>query len=294
MDLVMKTFNSKKVRLGALFVLLGSIVTTQANSLVENGSVLMVRGVVTATSSEAISRTLVKGASVFEGDVISTAPKSFSVIRMMDQTKLTLRPDTTIAIGVFSLEEEKEEACVNLIKGGLRTVTGLIGKRKPEAFQLDTPVASIGIRGTDFITRICEGELCQLDQNEFIEEQLGAEDSDKVAELINEALPEGAYAHCVTGAITMTQCAGQQDTFVLGKCRIRQTTDCLNVELNADQAGYMGVSFEQPQAGKGVLPEVPTFIDSDPYFKLSDVDAEELKLIEFFSKDGSADQQCTF
>lgn len=278
-----------------LLIFLGfGFLSTAAVASVENGLVLMIKGVVTATSQEKINRTLVKGAKVFEGDIITTAPKSFSVIRMMDQTKLTLRPDTTIAIGNFNLEEDKEAACINLIKGGLRTVTGLIGKRKPEAFQLDTPVASIGIRGTDFIIRICEGELCQLDQNEFIEQQLGSLDNDRVAELINETLPEGAYAQCVTGAIAMTQCADQQDSFVLGKCRIRQNTDCYEVELNANQAAYIGPNSQQPESGRGLLFEIPLLLQSDPYFKLSDVDDEQLRLIEFFTEDGSDDQQCTF
>ena len=110
------------------------IVGGQAHAVV-NGQVIMAKGVVTATDGDDSSRTLAKGADVFEGDVISTASKSFAVIRMLDQTKLTLKPSSSIAVGKFNAEEGEEEACVNLIKGGLRTVTGLIGRRKPEAFQ---------------------------------------------------------------------------------------------------------------------------------------------------------------
>lgn len=260
----------------------------------ENGSVLMVKGVVTATSETQLSRTLVKGAAVFSGDVINTAPQSFTVIRMLDNTKLTMRPDTTIAIGEFNLDKGKEEACVNLIKGGLRTVTGLIGQRKPEAFLLDTPVASIGIRGTDFVTRICEGELCQLDQNKYIEQSLGAVDDPAFAEILNEELPEGAYAHCVTGSIVMSQCAGQAEGFQVGQCRQTQQADCFEVNLNAGQAGYVGQTYLQTQGDSGVLPAVPKFIESDPYLKLSDMDDGELGLIEFFSEGESINQQCTF
>lgn len=276
------------------FLIIAFAIPQPALSGAKNGSVLMIKGVVTATSDKNVSRTLIKGADVFAGDVINTAPQSFSVIRMMDNTKLTLRPDTTIAIGEFNLDKGKEEGCVNLIKGGLRTVTGLIGQRKPEAFVLDTPVASIGIRGTDFVTRICEGELCELDQNQYVEKSLGAVDDPAFAEILNEQLPDGAYAHCVTGSIVMSQCAGQAESFVVGKCRQTQRADCFDVNLNSGQAGYVGQTYLQAQTDTGVLPTVPKIIERDPYLKLSDMDDGELGLIEFFSEDDSINQRCTF
>lgn len=259
-----------------------------------NGTALMIKGVVTATSAAQVNRTLIKGGSVFTGDVISTAPQSFAVIRMLDNTKLTLRPDTTIAIGDFSLEEGKEEACVNLIKGGLRTVTGLIGERRPEAFSVDTPIASIGIRGTDFVTRICEGELCQLDQKKYIEERFGAIDDPAFVEELNEELPEGVYSHCVTGAIVMSQCAGQAEDFQVGQCRQTQQADCYEVNLNAGEAGYVGQTYFDAPTDTGVLPSVPTIIENDPYLKLSDLDDGELGLVEFFSEGETISQQCSF
>lgn len=260
----------------------------------ENGSAIMIKGVVTATSDTRLSRTLIKGAAVFSGDVISTAPQSFAVIRMLDNTKLTLRPDSTIAIGEFKLDKGEEEGCVNLIKGGLRTVTGLIGDRKPEAFLVDTPIASIGIRGTDFVTRICEGELCQLDQNKYIEERFGAVDDPAFAEKLNEELPKGVYSHCVTGAIVMSQCAGQAESFQIGQCRRTQQADCYDVNLSAGEAGYVGQTYLEAQTDTGVLPNVPEFIENDPYLKLSDKAEGDLGLVEFFSEGESISQQCSF
>ena len=178
--------------------------------LAKSGTVIVAKGVVSATGTDNKDRVLAKGGAIQEGDVISTAPKSFAVIRMIDNTKLTLKPGTTIAVGAFSTEEGKEEGCINLVKGGLRTVTGLIGKRKPEAFQVDTPIASIGIRGTDFITRICAGDECLIDEQEL---EFGSNSVDdlaertSIAESINEQLPEGLYGSCETGVISMSQCA---------------------------------------------------------------------------------------
>jgi hypothetical protein len=214
-----------------------------------SGTVILAKGVVTATAADKSNRVLAKGAAIEEGDIINTANKSFAVIRMLDNTKLTLKPGTTIAIGKFSVEEGKEEGCINLVKGGLRTVTGLIGKRKPDSFQVDTPIASIGIRGTDFITRICAGDECTVDEQELSFGEVGRtakSQSSEIAELINQQLPEGLYGSCETGEIVMSKCAGQSENFELGSCRTSQQKDCTEVGLSAGAAGY--TSFT-PSAG---------------------------------------------
>ena len=224
--------------------------------LASTGTVILAKGVVTATGSNNTDRILAKGTKIEEGDIIKTANKSFAVIRMLDNTKLTLKPGTTLAIGKFSLEEGKEEACINLVKGGLRTVTGLIGKRRPESFNVDTPIASIGIRGTDFITRICADDECNVDEPEIPSSQFGGNpDQDKIdaAEAINNALPEGMYSSCETGAIAMSQCAGQSEGFEIGKCRIVQPKDCTIVSLTPGQAGYTGVAITQAPAGNSPI-----------------------------------------
>lgn len=228
--------------------LVTGIALTPLVALASAGTVILAKGVVTATGSDNANRVLAKGTAVEEGDVIKTAGQSFAVIRMLDNSKLTLKPGTTLAIGKFSLEEGKEEACINLVRGGLRTVTGLIGKRKPKSFNVDTPIASIGIRGTDFITRICAGDECSVDEPEIPSTEFGGTtEQNKVdaAEAINDSLPEGMYSSCETGAIVMSQCAGQSEGFEIGKCRTAQVKDCTVVGLTPGQAGYTGVPVVQ-------------------------------------------------
>ena len=177
-----------KFLVGAFVIFLGLSVAQASQA--STGTVILAKGVVTATNATQQSRVLAKGGGIEEGDVVNTANKSFAVIRMLNNTKLTLKPNTTIAIGAFNIKEGEEEGCINLVKGGLRTVTGLIGQRKPESFNVNTPIASIGIRGTDFITRICAGEECLEDENSL---SFGGTDQNSqaagVAEDINKNLP---------------------------------------------------------------------------------------------------------
>lgn len=285
------------------------VLMVAATASASTGTVILAKGVVTATGVDKTDRVLAKGGAVEEGDVVNTAQKSFAVIRMMDNTKLTLKPGTTIAIGKFSTEEGKEEGCINLVKGGLRTVTGLIGKRKPDAFQVDTPIASIGIRGTDFITRICAGDECLVDEQEL---QFSSDEAaelaarTEVAESINDLLPEGLYGSCETGAIAISQCAGQVEEFELGKCRFSQPVDCVDVELPAGKAGYAGMPILQagaapkspdvPTASErrvSALPSVPLIMERDPYFALSDLSDSELDQIDRFPQSFSPQGQCS-
>lgn len=45
-------------------------------------------------------------------------------------------------------------ALFSILRGGLRALTGALSSRNRESFKLATPVATIGIRGTDFMVQM--------------------------------------------------------------------------------------------------------------------------------------------
>jgi hypothetical protein len=130
------------------------------------GEVVFARGAVSAQSLAGEIRVLGKQAPIYQGDVITTGPKSFSVIKMIDDSRISVRPDTVFSFKNYSLKENEESAVMQLFKGGLRAISGLISKRNPEAFKLNTAVATIGIRGTDFDVRLCEVD-CAIDEQKY-------------------------------------------------------------------------------------------------------------------------------
>lgn len=99
---------------------------------------------------------------VEQGDILVTQKNTYAQIKFTDDSTITLKPDTQFKIDSFSFEPEKKEddsAIFSLIKGGLREVSGLLGKRSKERFGLHTPTATIGIRGTIFVAEyIAPGE----------------------------------------------------------------------------------------------------------------------------------------
>lgn len=104
---------------------------------------------------------------VLAGDTLVTAKDSYVQVQMKDGGKMTLRPNSTLKIEEFRFnkqEPKSDNAVFRLLKGGFRTVTGLIGKRgDPDAYKVRASAATIGIRGTDFSTRLCATPDCQDD-----------------------------------------------------------------------------------------------------------------------------------
>ena len=102
-----------------------------------------------------VSRTAFKGEVLNEGDTIVTGKNSAAQLRMADDGVVAMRPDSRIAIDTFHWEGKEdglERSVLSLVKGGFRAITGVIGRRNKSNYLVDTPTATIGIRGTDHET----------------------------------------------------------------------------------------------------------------------------------------------
>jgi len=118
------------------------------------GTVANLSGPLLAKKADGTSKVLAVKSSVEQGDTLISEKDTYARIRFIDNSEITLRPNSQLKIDNFSFEEDKPEqdsATFNLVKGGLRAVTGTLGKRNKEKFGMNTPTATIGIRGTIFI-----------------------------------------------------------------------------------------------------------------------------------------------
>lgn len=95
------------------------------------------------------SRTLKTGDSLFAASLVRTGARSQLQLKFADGAVLAVGPNAELAIGAFSYPEQARLQ-LNLGKGAFRFLSGLIGKLRHEDVQIDTPVATIGIRGTHF------------------------------------------------------------------------------------------------------------------------------------------------
>jgi len=118
------------------------------------GTVQHLSGTLHVQRADGSVRLLSEKSQVLQGDVVSTERDSYAQIKLTDGGQITLRPNTQIRIEGYQFSErepEKDNFVFALLKGGMRAVTGLVGKRgNRDAYKLRTATATVGIRGTDF------------------------------------------------------------------------------------------------------------------------------------------------
>ncbi|MFY9315698.1 MAG: FecR family protein [Burkholderiales bacterium] len=128
----------------------------------EAGRVILSIGEVTIQRGAAVSAAPV-GSVLNNGDTIRVGAASNAQVRFVDEAIIALRPGTEFKVDDYNwpgAASGVERAFFSLLKGGLRTVTGAIGKTNQQNYRVTTPTATIGIRGTNFNLVHCDAE-CQ-------------------------------------------------------------------------------------------------------------------------------------
>jgi hypothetical protein len=146
------------------------------------GEVVYARGVLTGQLDNQSPQILGKGFPLHKGETLNTGSSGFAVIKLEDGSRMTLRPNTTFKIENVETTKGSESALMSLIRGGFRAITGFISKSGPDAFRINTRVANIGIRGTDFDARLCEGEECAA-ENKALNKQSQANESSVIGRI---------------------------------------------------------------------------------------------------------------
>lgn len=116
-------------------------------------------GEVRFSSDNVKSAVAADGMQVTSGSTISTGATGRTILRFQDGQAVVLNPNTEFKISNYRFDKanpKQDSATFELLKGAMRSVSGLIGTRNARAYTLHTPVATIGIRGTDFMVVLTE------------------------------------------------------------------------------------------------------------------------------------------
>jgi len=125
------------------------------------GLIVASRGTVIASGTDGESRELAQGDEIFVDDEILTGPKSFAVLQFLDGAKVTVKPNSEIVIEDYVYNGNADDkATLSLVSGGLRVITGAMAKNNPENYKVKTPVALMGVRGTEFAIQLCGDDIC--------------------------------------------------------------------------------------------------------------------------------------
>ena len=122
-------------------------------------------------------------------------------MKFLDNGEIVLRPNSQLVVKSYLYDADKpaqDNIAISLIKGGLRAVTGLVGKRNHDAVSFDTPTATIGIRGTNWGALYCQDDC-------------GGQQSTG-----GKPLENGLYVDVAQGRIVVSNAAGMQE-FAVGQ-----------------------------------------------------------------------------
>ncbi len=103
--------------------------------------------------AEPARRAAMPGAGVVVTDRLSTGPQGAATLTLKDGTVLTMGPDTVMDLRQFQFDTTTQQGnfLLDLLRGSVRVVTGLLARVNPELFKVQTPTSVVGVRGTDFI-----------------------------------------------------------------------------------------------------------------------------------------------
>ncbi|VAW50192.1 hypothetical protein MNBD_GAMMA06-2201 [hydrothermal vent metagenome] len=156
--------NPTKMKAGVRLKLPKKVVLRSASANQVNmkkvGMVAESSGSVVAVDKRKVTRKLSKGKPVYLGDKVITGEKGSVRLKMIDDAILDLRCFSIMVIEEYALNTTNRRSILNLLQGSLKKVTGKIGKMTEDVYELKTPVASVGVRGTEYALRVFQSKGC--------------------------------------------------------------------------------------------------------------------------------------
>lgn len=131
-----------------LIILASMTLMASAVQAAEAGKVIFVAG-----AAQVVDRKAAEGDAVQEGELLQTGADGFIYVKTSDNGLFILRPNTKARIVAYHIDQanpENTRVKLELISGVARSKSGDEVKRARQNFRFNTPVAAIGVRGTDF------------------------------------------------------------------------------------------------------------------------------------------------
>ena len=177
---------------GFIGALLGMLLALAAHDVFAQpvGQVLIAAGEVVGVRG-GVEAPLASGAPIQNGDIIRTGEASNAQLRFVDGTLVALRARSRFHVADYrygGANDASASGVFSLLQGGLRAITGLIGR---DRHRMSTPIATLGIRGTSYALVHCAGD-CEADEE-------------------GSAPPDGTYGLVFEGRVGVANAGGERE-----------------------------------------------------------------------------------
>ena len=136
----------------------------------EAGTVVLSLGKNVAQLPDQQARTLKRKSPIFSQDIVTTGAKGQLQLKFTDGSRLSLRSATQFKVEEYKFDDsdpEKGKSIYRLLKGGMRTITGAISDANVDQYKVNTPIATIGVRGTHYELFFCDKACAKSGQSEY-------------------------------------------------------------------------------------------------------------------------------
>ncbi len=155
---------NKKNCLALLLALLSSFFASMAMAQAAGRVLVAVGDVVANRGGRDV--VLITGAEVFRGDTLRVGEYSNAQIGFSDNAVVALRAKSVFSIDEYVFDRNNSAlsiAAFSLLRGGVRTLTGLIGQTDRKQYRVRSPSATVGIRGTHYTLVVCQQDCLNGD-----------------------------------------------------------------------------------------------------------------------------------
>lgn len=142
----------------ALLAMSGCVSIAYAQAV---GTVTHLSGVLTVKHADGGTAMLAVSSSISAGDTLVTEANTYTRVKFIDNGEMVVRPSSQVVVKNYAYDAdhpENDRVVIRLVNGGLRSVTGLIGKRNHDAVSFETPTGAIAVRGTNFGALFCQAD----------------------------------------------------------------------------------------------------------------------------------------
>jgi hypothetical protein len=118
-------------------------------------------GEATLFKPNGVSSVLARGVELSEQDRVVTGKSGMVMLVFSDQGRVAIRPESELVIRKYEDDPSGQatQLQLELMRGTVRQISGQAAQRQPDRYRLNTPIAAIGVRGTDFLAKATQGSV---------------------------------------------------------------------------------------------------------------------------------------